>query len=108
MYLVQPQPVFVDQRPDVKTKPPFLTAVVGAGRQRTPLYDLEMVDTIYFYEPVTTQLFHGQYRSLILRCLIPSVLFLTASSLNRRNFDPYVEVLSVNLLVGPHDYEHDY
>ena len=53
IYLVQPQPVYVDQRPDVKTKPPFLTAVVGAGRHRTPLY---MVDTICFSEAVTKQL----------------------------------------------------
>ena len=53
IYLVQPQPVYVDQRPDVKTKPPFLTAVVGAGRHRTPLY---MVDTICFSEVVTKQL----------------------------------------------------
>ena len=56
IYLVQPLPVFVDQRPDVKTKPPFLKAVEGAGRHRTPLYDLELVDTIYFSEAVTTRL----------------------------------------------------
>ena len=31
IYLAQPRAVFVDQRPDVKTKLPFLKAVEGAG-----------------------------------------------------------------------------
>ena len=56
IYLVQRRPVFVDQRPDVKTKPHFLRAVEGVDRPRMPLYDLELVDTIYFSQAVPPHL----------------------------------------------------